>query len=227
MRRGNPRGGVLRQRPINVRPQDVPRDPGQPLYGQNVFSGYALPLRHSAATQPERGGELDDAAPLARRLEDFGLVHRLQSLASLNDRPQAQRQENLDIALAEATTLGRMKDFGSRLRATLQAREMTQTTLGDRIGRSKGAVSQWIKGQTEPDLATLARLCDILNVSADFLVRGLPSVTYSPETRRLAERFDQSRPEMRRELLRIFGIESAEQQPPPTAGAAQRKPQKV
>lgn len=78
--------------------------------------------------------------------------------------------------------------FGQRLRYAIIAAETTQTRLGDDIGRTKSAVSQWVNNDTEPDLATLARICDTLQVSADFLVRGIETQYLDQQTAAIVDR---------------------------------------
>lgn len=99
-----------------------------------------------------------------------------------------------------------MDTFGKRLRDAITAAEITQEQLGDDVGRSKGAVTQWVQDKTEPDLATLAKICDRLKVSADFLVRGVEAQYLDAQTSRIAERV-QSLSEPEREGLHrlIFG----------------------
>ena len=49
---------------------------------------------------------------------------------------------------------------------------MTQEQLGELLGVSRQAVSRWESGQTSPDAATLAALCEKLRVSADYVLLG-------------------------------------------------------
>jgi transcriptional regulator with XRE-family HTH domain len=47
----------------------------------------------------------------------------------------------------------RLTRFASALRAAMQDAEETQTSLGDAIGVSQGAVSLWLRGGTDPEPA--------------------------------------------------------------------------
>ena len=63
-------------------------------------------------------------------------------------------------------------EFHERLAFLRKAAGLTQEQLGARVGVTRQAVSKWESGQVSPDVATVARLCGALNVSADFLVLG-------------------------------------------------------
>lgn len=99
-----------------------------------------------------------------------------------------------------------MNTFGKRLRAAITAAGVTQEQLGEHVGRSKGAVTHWVQDTSEPDLTTLARICDLLKVSADFLVRGVDAQYLDAQTSEIAERV-QSLGKAEREGLHrlIFG----------------------
>lgn len=77
-------------------------------------------------------------------------------------------------------------EFHERLAFLRKAAGLTQEQLGARVGVTRQAVSKWESGQVSPDVATVARLCGALNVSADFLVLGREPVdteaTPAPET---------------------------------------------
>jgi transcriptional regulator with XRE-family HTH domain len=90
-------------------------------------------------------------------------------------------QEELHPTVQAIYTVLHMDGFGARLRAAIDAAHMTQSQLAEQVGRSKGAVTQWVHGQTEPDLRTLAEICKRLNVSADYLVRGVNATPYLDE----------------------------------------------
>lgn len=61
-------------------------------------------------------------------------------------------------------------DFGSRISRLRQNKNMTQEQLAARIGVTPQALSRWERGQSLPDLALLADVCQILEVSADELL---------------------------------------------------------
>jgi transcriptional regulator with XRE-family HTH domain len=49
--------------------------------------------------------------------------------------------------------MDRLARFASALRGAMQDAEETQTSLGDAIGVSQGAVSLWLRGATDPEPA--------------------------------------------------------------------------
>lgn len=61
-------------------------------------------------------------------------------------------------------------EIGSRISGCRQNRNMTQEELAGRIGVTPQAVSKWERGQSVPDTILLADLCQILGVSADYLL---------------------------------------------------------
>lgn len=62
-----------------------------------------------------------------------------------------------------------------RIAAVRKAAGLTQEQLGQRLGVTRQAVSKWESGQTLPDAATIAHLCDSLQVSADYILLGRES----------------------------------------------------
>lgn len=61
-------------------------------------------------------------------------------------------------------------DFGNRILRLRQNKNMTQEQLAARIGVTPQALSRWERGQSLPDLALLADVCRVLEVSADELL---------------------------------------------------------
>ena len=63
-------------------------------------------------------------------------------------------------------------ELKDRIAAVRRAAGLTQEQLGELLGVSPQAVSRWESGQTSPDAATLAALCEKLRVSADYVLLG-------------------------------------------------------
>ena len=51
-----------------------------------------------------------------------------------------------------------------------QKKRMSQTNLGMKIGISQETISSYESGKSYPAVDTLLKLCDVFNVSADFLL---------------------------------------------------------
>lgn len=98
----------------------------------------------------------------------------------------------------------RMETSGSRLKAALSTAKISQTELGETVGRTKGAVSQWVHDQAEPDLLTLGRICAKLKVSADYLVRGVDVGYLEADSLQIANRVQRMAPDSRRALLELI-----------------------
>ncbi len=60
--------------------------------------------------------------------------------------------------------------FGGRLAKAREKAGITQQTLGDIIGASKGAIARWEAGTREPGMAYLSKLSKALCVTTDYLL---------------------------------------------------------
>lgn len=73
-----------------------------------------------------------------------------------------------------------MSFIGERIKKYRNIKGMTQQDIADALGESSGRVIyNWEKGSGRPDCDKLARLCDLLGVSADELI-GCKSMTQRP-----------------------------------------------
>lgn len=67
--------------------------------------------------------------------------------------------------------------MGDRIKMLREAKELTQTQLGELVGVTKSAVSQWELGQTSNiKLQTFLRLLDVLGTKYEYLVFGAARV---------------------------------------------------
>lgn len=65
-----------------------------------------------------------------------------------------------------------MENIGTVIRNHRVAKKMTQEELGKRVFVSKQAVSKWETGRTMPDIETVRKLCDILEINKDEILGG-------------------------------------------------------
>lgn len=65
-----------------------------------------------------------------------------------------------------------MDEMNTRIAAARKLAGLTQEQLGELLGVTRQAVSKWESGQTIPDAITVARLCEALHVSADYVLLG-------------------------------------------------------
>ena len=63
-------------------------------------------------------------------------------------------------------------EWNERIAFVRKAAGLTQEQLGQLLGVTRQAVSKWESAQTVPDAVTIARLCEALHVSADFVLLG-------------------------------------------------------
>lgn len=65
-----------------------------------------------------------------------------------------------------------MEEMKDRIAAARKLAGLTQEQLGELLGVTRQAVSKGESGQTVPDAVTVARLCEALHVSADYVLLG-------------------------------------------------------
>lgn len=60
--------------------------------------------------------------------------------------------------------------FGQKLKELRKKNLLTQVALGQKIGVSPSAIGMYEQGHREPDYHTLLKICDLFNVSTDYLI---------------------------------------------------------
>ncbi len=75
-----------------------------------------------------------------------------------------------------------MKEIGNKISICRQNKNMTQEDLAKRLGVTSQAVSKWERGLSFPDVGILKELCNVLEVSADYLLNV--QMTSGTETKR-------------------------------------------
>ena len=63
-----------------------------------------------------------------------------------------------------------LESIGKRIAECRRSKSFTQDELANRLGVTPQALSKWEKGISSPDLAMLSAICEILEVSSDFLI---------------------------------------------------------
>lgn len=82
--------------------------------------------------------------------------------------------------------------FGSRLREARKAKQLTQKELAVQVGAKHNSVSNWENDLNKPDPDTIELLCEVLEVSADYLLpsrRAKAAETNQINANDLAERY--------------------------------------
>jgi transcriptional regulator with XRE-family HTH domain len=88
---------------------------------------------------------------------------------SRNDTPKYRNtklQDCYNVAQLYADWMG----LGERLRKAREAQGLTGEFLGSQLGVSKQTISHWENGRYEPGVEQLRGLCNVLKVSADWLL---------------------------------------------------------
>ena len=63
-----------------------------------------------------------------------------------------------------------MSTLGQRIRGAREQNQLTQGELGKKLGTSTAVISNWEKDINKPDAEKLPRLCQVLEVSAAYLL---------------------------------------------------------
>ena len=63
-----------------------------------------------------------------------------------------------------------MSTYSNRIKELRMGKSLSQEQLADMIGTTKQAVSNYERGVRKPDIPTIEALCDIFNVSSDYLL---------------------------------------------------------
>lgn len=64
-----------------------------------------------------------------------------------------------------------MSDFGQKLKALRQARNLKQADLGEGIGISASAIGMYEQGRREPDRRTLLKICRFFDITEAYFQR--------------------------------------------------------
>ena len=77
--------------------------------------------------------------------------------------------------------------IGQKLTALRKARGMTQEELSEAIGVTRQTISKWELDTSTPDLDYLCKLCDLFEVTADYLIRPEREEVETSETAKATE----------------------------------------
>lgn len=101
--------------------------------------------------------------------------------------------------------------FSLRLKAARTQRKLNQEQLGELLSLTKQAVAAWEQGRNQPNVSQLERLCQKLEVDANYLVLG-SSLGLSDEALRLARAFDSASDEGKDILRKVFATPASDAQ---------------
>lgn len=63
-----------------------------------------------------------------------------------------------------------MNTIGERIRIARKAKELSQKELADKVSRTKNVISNWERGDNQPDADTIGKLCAALDVMPNWLL---------------------------------------------------------
>lgn len=92
-------------------------------------------------------------------------------------------------------------DLSEKLLNLRKANDLTQEQLAEKTGVSRQSVSKWESGQSVPELDKIVALCEIFNVSTDYLLKPSEIDLLSAKTQMLENAMQKK--ERRKNL--IFG----------------------
>lgn len=79
-----------------------------------------------------------------------------------------------------------MAEFKDRFKELRKRNKYSMESIGEMVGISKSAISAWESGEKYPRTPTLIKLCEIYDVSMDYLVGNSDEAITKEQTRNLA-----------------------------------------
>ena len=71
-------------------------------------------------------------------------------------------------------------EFSERLTETRKDRGYTQQSIADALGVERTRYTKWESGKSYPSFDILVSICDLLNISADYLMGMIDEKRYFP-----------------------------------------------
>jgi transcriptional regulator with XRE-family HTH domain len=83
--------------------------------------------------------------------------------------------------------------FGQKLKFARKNKKYTQKELAEAIGAKHNSVSNWENDQNKPDPDTIELICNVLDISANYLLgTNDPQTQLSPEAIQVALEYDKA-----------------------------------
>lgn len=95
--------------------------------------------------------------------------------------------------------------MGARLKEARRTKKVTAEQLAEQLGVTKAAVSAWETDRAYPSVDNLIRICELLDVSSDYLLMGTDAQRIPDSTLDLVRRLAGLDKEGLELLRRIFG----------------------
>ena len=100
--------------------------------------------------------------------------------------------------------------IGKNIRKYREQLGLTQKQLAEHLGISSARLSNWESGINRPDVDMLAKLCGILNISANTLLAlDFDYEKLSDEALAVARAFDNASPEIRAAIRALVSVSAS------------------
>lgn len=63
-----------------------------------------------------------------------------------------------------------MRNIGRIIESKLQENNMTQSELGELVGLNQRTISQYVRGNSQPSLETLSKICQLLKIDIYYIL---------------------------------------------------------
>ncbi len=63
-----------------------------------------------------------------------------------------------------------MNGFGEKIKELRKEKGLTQKMLAEKIGQAQSTIFYWEQNKQEPTISSLKKLCEVFEVSADYLL---------------------------------------------------------
>lgn len=102
--------------------------------------------------------------------------------------------------------------ISERIFEIMKQKKITQAELAEALGITQPSVGNWKIRGTTPPMEYLPTICEVLEVSWEYLITGTESKEYfSPEEKKLIEQFRKVKPEGQINILRYIEFEQFKQ----------------
>jgi len=99
-------------------------------------------------------------------------------------------------------------EIGTRIRMFREAQKLSQKDFARLIGVSNSRVSNWEQGINRPDVDVLAKICSVLNISADELLDvRLSEYDLTEQEKKIIMQY-RSKPELQPAVRILLGLET-------------------
>lgn len=109
-----------------------------------------------------------------------------------------------------------MKRWYECAKARMEELDMTQVQLAERMSVSKGAISHWFNGRSEPTVERIRELADVLDASVAEWFEDDPYFIRDPALREIVDKARRFTPEELDEAARFLDYLAAKSKNPPT-----------